>query len=109
MARQKTLQKPKVGTPWLIKCLVLSQTPLKWHGKVVKGRELGYENVTFGGPSREVAEEAQLEESQEKSCKEIGKVQSTGRSSCVVDPDPKLLPDTDPEKIIPDPDSPDSE
>jgi hypothetical protein len=35
----------------------------------MKGRELGYENVTFGGPSREVAEEAQLEESQEKSCK----------------------------------------
>jgi hypothetical protein len=35
---------------------------------LVKGRELGYENVTFGGPSREVAEEAQLEESQEKSC-----------------------------------------
>ena len=36
------------------------------HGTVDK---LGYENVTFGGPSssRKVAEEAQLEECQEES------------------------------------------
>ncbi len=62
---KKKPQKPKVGTPDLLNAWF----KVKHHLVDMKGRELGYENVTFGGPSREVAEEAQLEESQEKSCK----------------------------------------